>query len=288
MSTLHRLDTPERKHYPADRKSLAAIKPTLLYSGSLSKCQDFQDSRHSHYFLEILFIVDGKGTTEIDGRTFHIAKHDIVIYNANMKHAEQSSAEEPLEVDFIAFDKIQLKNLPPNYILPPDANCIFNASSFADILTQLFDTIRDELTVKDEFYVEIAKNASYTLLMYIFRVINRTIDSVTPLSKDNVLNIVLPYMDAHYLDPISLSHIAEACYVNKYHLSHVFTEHFGMSVGQYIRSKRLELAKKQIRETTLPIQDIAGQCGFPDPAYFNRLFKKATGQTPMEYRKSPD
>lgn len=286
MNELHRLDTPARKHYTVDRKSLVQIKPTLLYSGSLSKSQDFRDSRHSHYFLEILFVVDGKGTVEIDGRTFTFAKNDIVIYNPDVLHAEQSSADEPLEVDFIAFDKIQLKNLPLNFILPPNANCIFNAAPFAAVLTQLFDLIREELTVKDEFYSEIVKNASYALLMYIFRVINRTIDSVTLLNKANILNFVLPYIEKNFLENISLSDIAEECFVNKYYLSHVFTENFGMSVGQYIRGKRLELAQTYIRETREPISEIACQCGFSDPAYFNRLFKKATGLTPLQYRKT--
>ncbi len=222
---------------------------------------------------------------EIEGRRFNIEKNDIVIYNAEAMHAEQSSAEEPLEINFIAFDKIQLKNLPANFILPPNANCVFNAALCAEMLTQQFDLIRNELTVKDEFYTEIVKNASCTLLMYIFRVINRTVNNVTLLNKDNILNLVLPYIDQNFLENISLSDIAAECFVNKYHLAHVFTENFGMSIGQYIRGKKLELAQQQIRGTTLPISDIASQCGFSDPVYFNRLFKKATGMTPLQYRK---
>lgn len=286
MNELHRRDTPERKHYTVDRKSLVDIKPTILYSGSLSKSQDFHDSQHSHYFLEILYVVDGKGIVEIDGRTYNIAKNDIVIYNADVKHSEQSSTEEPLEINFIAFDKIQLKNLPPNFILSPNTNCIFNAAPFADVLSNLFKIICHELTEKDEFYTEIVKHASYTLIMYVFRVMNRTVSNIPLLNKDNILNIVLPYIDKNFLDNISLSDIAAKCFVNKYYLSHLFTENFGMSVGQYVRSKKLELAQKQICETNLPISDIAGQCGFSDPAYFNRLFKKATGLTPLQYRKS--
>lgn len=285
MSELHRHDTPERKHYTVDRKSLVNLRPTLLYSGTLSKSQDWHDTPHFHYFLEILFVVDGRGTVEVNGTAYDIVKHDIVVYNADVIHAEQSSAYEPLEVNFIAFDKIQLKNLPSNFILPQNAINIFNASPFAGILTQLFDLIRDELTKKDDFYSEVVKDASRTLLMYVFRIINRTLNSVTLLNKDNILNMVLPYIEKNYLCSIGLSDIAEACFVNKYYLSHVFTESFGMSVGQYIRSKRLELAQKRIRETDIPISDIASQCGFHDPAYFGRLFKKTTGLTPLQYRR---
>lgn len=286
MMEMHRNDTAERKHYTVDRKSQVNIKPTLMYSGTLSKSPDWHSSQHSHYFLEILFIVDGRGTVEIAGNQFKIGKNDIVVYNADVRHAEQSSPEEPLEMCFIAFDKIQLKNLPPNAILPQDSSFIFNAAQFADVLTQLFDLIRRELIIKDEFYAEIVKDASRTLLMYLFRVINDTSNSADLLNKDNILNIILPYIEKNYLNNISLSDIAEDCFVNKYYLSHVFTENFGMSIGQYIRSKKLTLAQKRICESDLPISEIAEKCGFSNPAYFNRLFKKETGITPVQYRRT--
>lgn len=286
MSDLHRRDTPERKHYTVDRKSLVNIKPTLLYTGTLSKSQDWRDNQHSHYFLEILFVIDGKGIVEIDGTTFNIAKNDIVIYNADVRHFEQSSSEEPLEVDFFAFDKIQLKDLPPNCLLPKSANCIFNAGSFALIFEQCFDVMRDELTAKDEFYAEIVKDASHALLMFVFRIISRTMNTVTLLNKDNILNTVIPYIDKNFMNNISLSDIASECFVNKYYLSHVFTESFGMSIGQYIRSKKIALMQSRISETHLPISEIAAEFGYQDLNYFDRLFKKETGVTPLQYRKS--
>lgn len=286
MSELHRRDTPERKHYIVNRKSLVDINPTLLYSGTLKKSQDWQDVQHSHYFLEILFVVDGKGTIEINGTPFSITKNDIVVYNADVNHFEQSNSEEPLEVDFIAFDKIHLKDLPLNGILPETANCIFSAADFAEQLKQLFDLIRVELTEKDEFYAEIVKDASRTLLMYVFRIINRTIDNITLLNKDNILNVVLPYIEKNILRNIGLSDIADECFVNKFYLSHVFTESFGMSIGQYIRTRKIELAQKSLSETNLPVSNIAVQFGFPDATYFDRLFKKETGLTPLQYRKA--
>lgn len=286
MTETHRQDTPERKHYTVDRKSLVNINPVMLYSGALSKTQDWRDATHSHYFLEIIFIVDGKGFVELDGKRFDIAKHDIVVYNADVMHFEQSSSDEPVEADFIAFDKIHLNGLPLNCILPQNANCIFNADKFAQKLTQLFDIIRDEITAKDEFYAEIAKDASRTLLMYIFRILNRTASNVSLLNKDNILNVVMPYIEKNFYKNIGLGDIAAECFINKFHLSHVFTENFGMSVGQYIRDKKIEMAKDHIEKTELSISEIAERCGFNDLTYFDRLFKKSTGLTPRQYRKN--
>jgi YesN/AraC family two-component response regulator len=42
-----------------------------------------------------------------------------------------------------------------------------------------------------------------------------------------------------------------------------------------------------LQQSTLPVKEIAGRVGLPDEAYFIRLFKKATGVSPMHYRSNP-
>lgn len=85
---------------------------------------------------------------------------------------------------------------------------------------------------------------------------------------------------------ISLADVAAECFVNKFHLSHVFTEAFGISVGQYIQDKKIEMSKTYLEETELPIAEISERCGFNDINYFDRIFKKLVGVTPLKYRKS--
>lgn len=286
ISPIHRNDSPERTHYTIDRKSFVDIKPTLLYSGLLTKAQAWKDSAHSHSFLEILLITDGSGVVEINEKKHTVVKGDLVIYDAGVRHFEQSNPDAPMEASFIAFDTIQLKNLPLNCILPPNSCRIFQSGTTLDTLSALFTIIKDEISDKNEFYVEIAKDAGRTLLMYIFRILNHTQRNVELINKDNILNNVLPYIDKNFLDDISLEDVATQCFVNKYYLSHLFTENFGVSVGQYIRNKKIELAKSYLVDTNLSISIVSDQCGFHDINYFGRAFKKETALSPLQYRKA--
>ncbi len=59
-----------------------------------------------------------------------------------------------------------------------------------------------------------------------------------------------------------------------------------MTVTDYINRIRVNRASALLRHSSLPIQQVAEQCGFPDGNYFTRIFKKLQGVTPNEYRGS--
>lgn len=198
MQELHRCDSPQRKHYVIDKKSLVSIKPVMLYSGTLRNSQGWKDDLHMNDFLEIIFVLNGKGTVVINGKQFNISKENIIIYNSRSYHFEQSNANKPLEAYFIAFDKVSLKNLPPNCILPEHATCIFSSGKFSKTLIGLFQIINDEISEKNEFYVDVANDVSRALLMYIFRILNETQSNVDLLIKDSILNTVIPYIDNNF------------------------------------------------------------------------------------------
>lgn len=286
MQDVHRSDSAQRQHYTIDKKSFVSINPTLLYSGTLRKKQDWRDDAHHHEFLEIIFLLHGNGSVMIDDKSYHIEQGDIVIYNAGITHCEQSSTQAPIEASFLAFDKIQLKNLPPNCILTTNSAFIFKSGEYAPVLAALFNIINEEISSKKEFYVEIAKDTSHTLLMYIFRILNSAHTSLELPNKDPVLQKVLAFIDENFLKEIGLDEISAECFVNKYYLSHLFTEHLGMPVGKYIRNKRIELAKKVLSESTASIADVSDKCAFNDANYFGRVFKKSTGFTPLQYRRA--
>ena len=58
-----------------------------------------------------------------------------------------------------------------------------------------------------------------------------------------------------------------------------------MSPSDYIRSIRMSVAARLLRETAIPVQEIAFQTGFSTTKYFNRVFKDTFGTSPAEYRK---
>ena len=65
----------------------------------------------------------------------------------------------------------------------------------------------------------------------------------------------------------------------------IFKEYFNSSVADFVKNRRLNRACALLRETELPVNRIAEQCGIPDYTYFSKTFKKYFGMSPREFRK---
>ena len=94
----------------------------------------------------------------------------------------------------------------------------------------------------------------------------------------------MDYVDFHYMEELSLAKLAEQYFVSNTHLSAVFKKEVGINLKEYIQEVRLRQARLQLNTTRLPIQEIAGNCGFLDVNYFSRVFRKLHGMSPREYR----
>lgn len=69
------------------------------------------------------------------------------------------------------------------------------------------------------------------------------------------------------------------------HQARVFRTTYGVTPLQYVNSQRMERARNLLRDTPLPVSQVAYRLGFDDVVYFNRLFKKVVGMTPGQYRQ---
>lgn len=285
MKTMHRYNSSERQHFLLNQQHSFKLKPKLIYSGILSQQKGWKDNTHSHSFAEILFVMKGKGTIFYDNEMREVTKGDIVIYNAGLPHREQSSDSDPLELLFIGLDKVEITDMPFNHLIPSGYSIIYSTGDMEDTFRAYFTTIVDEMAGKDKFYIEIAKNAAITLVMYLFRLINRYDDVSKMFEYDSVINDVLKYVDSHYLEPISLDDIAAACHISKSYLSHMFSDIKKQTVTQYILDKRLANSKQLLEKTDLTVEEIALSSGFNNSSYFSRVFKEYYNMTPLSFRK---
>ena len=78
---------------------------------------------------------------------------------------------------------------------------------------------------------------------------------------------------------------ARSAGVSTNYLNRIVKKHTGHPMGAWIDMARLGRAKKLLRESDLPVIDVAAETGFEDQSYFSRFFRKHTGITPSEYRK---
>ena len=94
------------------------------------------------------------------------------------------------------------------------------------------------------------------------------------------------YLETDYRLDKSVADIAAMCAVSENYFRKLFKQYSGVSPKEYILKAKTEKAKMALKETNMPISEIAEMYGFQDAAYFSRIFKKRTGISPHSYRYS--
>lgn len=94
------------------------------------------------------------------------------------------------------------------------------------------------------------------------------------------------YLEGHFPEQISLTDMAAELHVSPFYLSHVFRQSVGLSFSEYLSKVRITEAKRLLTATSLPVGEIAVRVGYREPNYFGRVFKKATGMTPLAWRRT--
>lgn len=85
---------------------------------------------------------------------------------------------------------------------------------------------------------------------------------------------------------LTIRELATMAGVHPIHLARAFRRHFASSPGQYLRRCRIEKVREMLRTSELPLADLALATGFSDQSQLTNAFRRATGRTPHEYRRS--
>ena len=93
------------------------------------------------------------------------------------------------------------------------------------------------------------------------------------------------YLEKHFTEPIRIEQLCGLSELKEANLCRQFKKYTGLSIGGYLKQRRLAAAMLQLRTTGDKILTICYDCGFSDITYFNRTFRTATGETPSDYRK---
>ena len=122
----------------------------------------------------------------------------------------------------------------------------------------------------------------YTL-DFILRLMNETMDN----SKHESDSLAVRFIDEVFNRSgvtEGVNRYAEQLGVSPNHLNKVVKAHTGRTASEWVQISRLNYAKYLLRDTNIPIIDVAARVGLFDQSYFSRFFKKHTGMSPLEYR----
>lgn len=239
-------------------------------------------SRRDHLASYLFFMVEsGYGTLEYQGITYELSAGDCVFIDCKASYAHRTG-DQLWRLRWIHFYGPNLSNIYEKYTERGGRPCFRpdNPARFEQIWTQLYALAASSDYIRD-MRINEGLNALLTQLMA---------ESWSPVtrkysSKKQNLSEIKEYLDHHYTEKISLDHLAETFYINKFYLTRVFKEQFGVTINTYLLHKKITHAKQLLRFTDKTVEEIGYECGIGAVHYFSRIFKQTEGISPNEYRK---
>ena len=250
--------------------------------GELSAQKPHTSKRENLNSYLFIMVTNGAGTFSYDGVVRQLKAGDCVFIDCRKPYYHQTS-EHLWSLKWVHFYGPNLHGIYQKYSERGGQPC-FRPDDFA-----AYDRTLDAI-------YQIAQSSSYIKDMQIYEKLTGLLallmaESWNPetnpraVSKKLNLQSIKEYIDQHYQEKITLDDLADAFYINKFYLTRVFKEQFGVSVNSYLTQVRITHAKQLLRFSDLSIERIGIMCGLGDANYFSRVFKKLESVAPGEYRK---
>lgn len=107
---------------------------------------------------------------------------------------------------------------------------------------------------------------------------------ITEGREERIVEII-SFIQKHY-EEVTLESLSEEFHLSKPYLSKYIREKAGMTFQEAVKEERMKKARTLLKETSQSVETVAANVGYENVEHFNRLFKKAYGITPVQYRKS--
>jgi len=163
-----------------------------------------------------------------------------------------------------------------------------------EVIFKVFENIREELnTAIDDISQDVLLSYIEVLLNYSNRFYKRQFITRKSVNHDLLTRMETLLSDYFEKEEDSLNKglptvelLAESLNLSPRYLSDMLRSLTGQSAQQHIHEKLIEKAKEYLSTTGLSIAEIAYHLGFERPQSFNKLFKKKTNVTPLEFKQS--
>lgn len=137
----------------------------------------------------------------------------------------------------------------------------------------------DQIPIKSAKEIDAAATVLQAITAYVMT--NRWVVA----SKSEFTRELDRYIEAHLSENITAEDICGAFRIGRTKLYEISRVYLGCGLAEYIRGQRISHAQKMLRQTALPVTDIAFAVGFTDYNHFSRVFKAACGCCARDYRK---
>ena len=103
--------------------------------------------------------------------------------------------------------------------------------------------------------------------------------------SNDIIRTAMEYINDNYSKELSLDEVSRQVNISPYYFSKIFKEESGLNFIEYLTNVRIDKAKELLSGTDMSIKEVCATCGYTDPNYFSRSFKKNVGVTPTEFKE---
>lgn len=240
---------------------------------------------HLHNDLELVYLESGRLTAYADTAKVELNSGDIFLAFPNQIHYYQSPDRKESYLLFI----VKPENLPEyDEILAhclPASPLIRGADRLPRVRQLLLMLWESEHDADTSSLSPTARRNGYLLALLSELFLH--VDMQAGNGDDSgATHMLIRYCSAHFAEDLSLSSLEEALHLNKYYVSHLFSQKLGISFHDYINSLRVSEACRLLLNTEKSITQISEGVGFNTLRTFNRAFTKQLGISPSQYRKA--
>ena len=262
-------------------------KASLLYlqeTGHL-KAQKPHTSRRQDLVSYLFFIVmSGSGSLSYEGHTTELHPGDCVFLDCTRPYSHTTSRD-LWELEWAHFCGPSMSGIYEKY-RERGGQSVFHPKApepYTDCLNALYEIADSDDHIRD---MKINEKLS-SLLSLIMEESWHPEKTGRPAAADRTrrLSEVKAYLDEHYKETVVLEDLAKNFGFNKFYLTRIFREQYGMTIGNYVLLARIGRAKQLLRFSDMTMETISAEIGMHDASYFSRIFRKVEGISPGEYRK---
>lgn len=247
-----------------------------------SRMHDWSFAAHRHARLhQILFLRSGAGRASLDGQDHPLVPPLMINVPMGLVHGFEFARQTRGLVVTLAAEMLDQTLRPAEglqAVLSRAAVMAVPAGS-AQVMAQIATTHAR----RDYARAQILRSLAGLLLGQIARALAESGAGDAGVRSD-LLARFETLIDAHYADNWSVSDYARALAVSSGHLTRVTRMATGRPASDLIVGRIIREARRNLVYTDLPVSRIAYNLGFEDPAYFSRVFARATGISPRAFR----
>ncbi len=230
----------------------------------------------------IQYILGGKGTYTIRGKTHELSGGDLFFLPKNEPLAYRADQTNPYFYWWLGFDGELAAELTQQIGFSAETPILHYQSKK---LETLFSSIY--ACLKRNSLVSLTRANGYLYELFSLLLGLRTENTISLSTKQNqYIKGALSYIAQNFNSDLTVTELADHLGLNRTYFCMIFKNAMKISPMKYIMKYRIDQARKLLVENQSNVSEVAIQCGFNSISNFSVQFKSVTGYTPQQYRKA--